>query len=108
MSDPGADPRYSLANERTFLAWIRTALGMLAAAAGLLAVELPWPAYVSQVMASLLASVAGASAFLAWARWRGVEDAIAAGRPIPRPRAHVALAVTVAVVASAVAVLALT
>ncbi|MDQ7905703.1 DUF202 domain-containing protein [Phytohabitans sp. ZYX-F-186] len=27
------DPRFTLANERTFLAWIRTALGLVAAAA---------------------------------------------------------------------------
>ena len=32
------DPRFSLANERTFLAWIRTALGFLAAGAGVAAV----------------------------------------------------------------------
>jgi len=36
-----ADPRYSLANERTFLAWIRTSLGMLAVSAGL---GRHWPA----------------------------------------------------------------
>ena len=29
------DPRFSLANERTFLAWIRTALALAAAAIGL-------------------------------------------------------------------------
>jgi len=40
-----ADPRYSLANERTFLAWIRTSLGMLAVSAGLVAIDLPWPAF---------------------------------------------------------------
>ncbi|MGH3240919.1 MAG: YidH family protein, partial [Spirillospora sp.] len=32
-SDP--DPRFSLANERTFLAWIRTALALIAAGIGL-------------------------------------------------------------------------
>ncbi|WP_411194591.1 YidH family protein [Rhodococcus jostii] len=31
-TDP--DPRFTLANERTFLAWIRTSLGLLAAAVG--------------------------------------------------------------------------
>ena len=33
------DPRFSLANERTFLAWIRTTLALLAAGVALEAVE---------------------------------------------------------------------
>ena len=32
------DPRFSFANERTFLAWIRTALGFLAAGVAIAAV----------------------------------------------------------------------
>ena len=40
--DEGAEPdaRYSLANERTFLAWIRTALAVLAAGVALDALDL--------------------------------------------------------------------
>lgn len=106
MTGNGNDPRYSLANERTFLAWIRTSLGLLAAAAGLLAIDLPWPELAVQGMASLLAVVAGISVFLAWARWRKVEDAIAHDHPMPESRAHVFLAVTVVAVAVAVAILA--
>ncbi|HEY5846809.1 MAG TPA: DUF202 domain-containing protein, partial [Microlunatus sp.] len=33
------DARFSLANERTFLAWIRTSLGFLAGGAGIAAVS---------------------------------------------------------------------
>ena len=106
MTDNGVDPRYSLANERTFLAWIRTSLGLLAAAAGLLAIDLPWPELAVQGLAAALAVVAGLSACLAWARWRKVEDAIAHGRPMPESRAHVVLAVTVCAAAVAVAILA--
>lgn len=108
MTGPGADPRYTLANERTFLAWIRTSLGLLAAAAGVLAIDLPWPEVAVQYMATLLAVVAGLTACLAWTRWRRVEDAIAHDRQIPGSRAHVLLAVTVGVIAGAVVVLALT
>lgn len=104
---PGADPRYTLANERTFLAWTRTALGLLAAAAGLLAIDLPWPQWAVQGIASLLAIVAGISACNAWIRWRRVQEAIVHDRPIPESRAHVLLALTVAAVAGAVVVLAL-
>jgi putative membrane protein len=107
VTGPGVDPRYTLANERTFLAWIRTALGMLAAAAGLLAIDLSWPEVAVQGIASFLAVVAGISAGLAWIRWRRVEEAIAHDRPMPESRAHVFLAVAVGTVAVAVVVLAL-
>jgi putative membrane protein len=101
------DPRYSLANERTFLAWIRTSLGLLAAAAGLLAIDLPWPPGVVRSMAILLAAAAALSAFVSWDRWRKVERAIAEGRAAPSPRVHVVLAVVVAISAGAVVMLAI-
>lgn len=103
MTDP--DPRYSLANERTFLAWIRTALGLLAAGGGLVALDPPWPDAAVRALGTVLAVTAGASAFAGWNRWRKVEAAIAAGRPAPPLRAHVALAAVVCLVALAVALL---
>lgn len=107
MADADVDPRYSLANERTFLAWIRTSLGMLAAAAGLVAIDLPWPALAERGLAVLLAGAAGTSGFIAWDRWRKVEAAIIDGRPAPPPRAHVVLVVVVGLVSTAVVVLVL-
>jgi putative membrane protein len=101
------DPRYSLANERTFLAWIRTSLGLLAAAAGLVAIDLPWPTAAVRSLSILLGAAAGFSAWVAWNRWRSVERAIAEGRPAPPPRVHVVLAVTVVATAAAVVILAL-
>jgi len=101
----GSDPRYSLANERTFLAWVRTALGFLAAAAGITAVDLPWPNGAVRALAAGLAVAAGASAALAWRRWHAVEAAIAAGDPAPRSRAHLVLAVAVGAIALVVVVL---
>jgi len=108
VTEEGADPRYSLANERTFLAWIRTSLGLLAAAAALVAIDVPWPPVAVRGLAVLLASVAAVSAFFAWDRWCKVEAAIADGRPAPPPRAHVILSLTVALVAGVVVVLILT
>jgi putative membrane protein len=35
------DPRFTLANERTFLAWIRTALALIAAGVALEAIAVP-------------------------------------------------------------------
>ncbi|MGA9597271.1 MAG: DUF202 domain-containing protein, partial [Acidimicrobiia bacterium] len=37
------DPRFSLANERTFLAWIRTGLAFVAGGVAVAALELPGP-----------------------------------------------------------------
>jgi len=95
VTEDDVDPRYSLANERTFLAWVRTALGLLVAAAALMAVNLPWPADAVRALAMVLAAAAGGSAIASWARWRKVEKAISTGQPAPPPRAHIFLAGTV-------------
>ena len=95
MPERHIDPRYSLANERTFLAWVRTSLGLLVAAAALMAVDLPWPDGAVRALAVVLATAAGGSALASWARWQKVERALSTGRPAPPPRAHVFLAGTV-------------
>jgi putative membrane protein len=100
-----ADPRYSLANERTFLAWIRTALGFLAAGAGVVAVDLPWPDPAVRALAVLLALAGTASAVAAWRRWAAVEAAIVEGRPAPRLRGHAGLSLVVGLVSVLVVVL---
>jgi putative membrane protein len=105
MTDDGVDPRFSLANERTFLAWIRTALGLLAAAAGLLALHVPWPESAVRALALLLTVVGGLSAVLGWSRWRRVQRAMEAGTALPASRAHLVLPAAVVVVAIAIAVL---
>lgn len=66
------DYRFSLANERTFLAWIRTALAFLAGAIAVdqFTVNLATPA-VRQILALLLvigAAVLGGMAYHRWAR----------------------------------------
>lgn len=80
------DPRFTLANERTFLAWIRTALAFLA---GGVAVEAfaadvfadPYRTVVSVLTISvgLLISVGAAM------RWLNVERSMRLGQPLPMP-----------------------
>lgn len=77
------DYRFSLANERTFLAWIRTALALLAAGFALDVVDLALAESVQRVLAAVVL-VAGLSlAVAAFARWGLAERAMRTGRPLP-------------------------
>ena len=80
------DPRFSLANERTFLAQLRTALALIAggiAAAKALSFDdevLRWLVALPPLIGG------GVLAFDAPRRWRVYEDAMRAGEPRPAGR----------------------
>ena len=86
--DVGTDPdyRFSLANERTFLAWIRTALGLLAGGVALLAV-------LDDVGNTAIRVVTGAAVLvlatllppLAYRRWSATERALRTQTSLPEP-----------------------
>lgn len=79
------DYRFSLANERTFLAWIRTALALLAG--GIAVVQLVpsfgigWARHVLGIALIVLALVIAATSY---ARWERRERAIRLGEALPR------------------------
>ena len=80
------DPRFSLANERTFLAWVRTSLALVALGAALEALDLPAHEGL-RLAASLVFLVLGVLAPVqAWRGWAGAERALREGRPLPAPR----------------------
>ncbi len=81
------DPRFTMANERTFLAWLRTSLAFLAAAVALEAVQLPWPDAVRTSLAVLLVLIATGCALHAWLSWARTQRALRHGEPLPGPRA---------------------
>lgn len=93
------DYRFTLANERTFLAWIRTSLGLLAGAVAIHALVAP-----IDTGAVLRAAVLGCLflavvlALGAYRRWRIVERAMRVGGPLPTPGSVPVLAVGVGVV----------
>jgi putative membrane protein len=97
------DYRFSLANERTFLAWIRTALGLLAAGVLLdqFATKLS-PAWAVVGIAIGLCLLAAVMGILSYVRWRANEIAMRHNRGLPStvaiPLAAAALCVAGAVI----------
>jgi len=76
------DPRFSLANERTFLAWLRTALALLAAGVALEALEIPDDPALRFVAAAVFIALGLASAVHSWFGWIGTERALRMGQPL--------------------------
>ncbi len=89
------DARFTLANERTFLAWVRTGLALLAGGVAMEALGLGLhPAF--QLSASVLLMLTGiASALQAWLGWARYERALRKNTPLPS--APLALPVAIAV-----------
>ena len=78
------DPRFTLANERTFLAWIRTALGLLAGGIALEAFAGDLiPQTVRVVLAAGLIALSMVVAISASVRWLRVERAMRRRAPLP-------------------------
>lgn len=100
------DPRFSLANERTFLAWIRTALALVAAGVAIEVLEVGHPVW--RLIAALVFILLGVIAVVrAWFAWAGTERALRRDEALPPLRIGVVIAggVVVAVVLLAVGLL---
>ena len=89
------DPRFSMANERTFLSWIRTALALDAAGLAVIQLlpELVVP-YAREVVAVSLVVLGTVVASASFRRWAAAEDAMRARRPLPPSRLPGLLAAT--------------
>lgn len=95
--ETGHDPdyRFSLANERTFLAWIRTALALNAgglAVAGLLPQFAGWGREVLAVALIGLGTIVSARSV---SRWAHNEEAMRTDAPLPPSHLPVVLAIGV-------------
>jgi putative membrane protein len=106
--DREPDYRFTLANERTFLAWVRTSLALLAGG-----VAIRFIARDEDVEAGRVALAVGAIALAAlvvvsaYRRWAEVQEAMRHGRPLPRAVGIIVLAVGVAALAVASAIVVL-
>ena len=108
LYDEGTDPdyRFTLANERTFLAWNRTALALIAG--GIAVVQLLpdlEPTWLRRLLGVPLVLFGGAIGGLSFNRWQRYERAMRTGGSLPPSTTPLFLAVGVAVAAAAVALL---
>jgi putative membrane protein len=92
------DPRFTLANERTFLAWIRTSLALVAGGVALEALALTVEPTWRLIAAVLLLLLGMAIPPLAWVDWGANERAMRIGAPLPHSRVALPLAVGVVLV----------
>lgn len=94
--DQEPDYRFTLANERTFLAWIRTALALIA---GGVAVVQFLPAFgiagVRHTLSVILTAGGGVLAVLAVTRWQRVQAAMRRGGELPPTRIPALLGVSI-------------
>jgi putative membrane protein len=74
-----------MANERTFLAWIRTAMALLAGGVALDVVDLPLSTDAQRGLTVLVLALGILCAALSWVRWARTERAIREHRPLPAP-----------------------
>jgi putative membrane protein len=96
------DYRFSFANERTFLAWIRTALAL--SAGGLAVIQLLPPFSGRFPLGILLLMLGFLTSATSYRRWAANERAIRADDPLPASRLPRLLAAGVAIVGLAAVV----
>jgi putative membrane protein len=80
------DPRFTFANERTFLAWSRTALALVVAGLGVVQLLPPIPGVPGgrDVIGIPLIVLGGALAVVAYAEWVRNQRALRRGEAMPR------------------------
>jgi putative membrane protein len=90
------DYRFSLANERTFLAWIRTGLALVGGGLGVAGFLPPLRVpHLREIVAVTLMLLGAAVAIRAVDHWARAERAMRLGRPLPASRFPGVLAVVV-------------
>ena len=101
------DPRFTFANERTFLAWSRTALALVVAGLGVVQLlppfpGVPWGRHVLGVPLIVFGAVVAVTAYGEWVR---SQRALRLGQPLPRsvmPRLLSVVITAIAVIAAVV------
>jgi putative membrane protein len=103
------DPRFTFANERTFLAWSRTALALVVAGLGVVQLlppfpGVPWGRHVLGVPLIVFGAVVAVTAYGEWTR---SQRAMRHQQPLPRSVMPVVMTVIIAAMAVVAAVVVL-
>ena len=101
------DARFTLANERTFLAWNRTALALVVAGLGIVQLLPPFPGvpWGRRALGVPLIVLGAGVSVTAYVEWRRTQAALRRGAPLPRsvlPQLLSGTIIGVAVLAAAV------
>ena len=109
--DDGAepDPRFTFANERTFLAWSRTALALVVAGLGVVQLlppfpGVPWGRHTLGIPLIVFGAIVAVTAYV---EWTASQRAMRHGRPLPRSVMPVIMTVVIAAMAVLAAVVVL-
>jgi putative membrane protein len=100
------DPRFTFANERTFLAWSRTALALVVAGLGIVQLLPPFPRVPAgrHLLGIPLIVLGAVLAVAAYAEWVRSQQALRRGDPLPTSVLPWILAATITAVAIIAAV----
>jgi putative membrane protein len=109
VAESEPDARFTFANERTFLAWTRTALAFVVAGLGIVQLLPPFPGvpWGKHVLGVPLIVIGAVIAITSYTQWVRSQQAIRRGEPLPRsvlPKI-LAIAITAMAIVSAVVLL---
>lgn len=110
LREVGTDPdvRFSYANERTFLAWNRTALALVAAGLAIAALLPEFQlAYGRRLIGVPLIALGAYLSLVSYRRWEANERAMRVGEPLPPSNLPVVLAGGIVIAATVAAAIAL-
>ena len=105
-SETDPDARFTFANERTFLAWTRTALAFIVAGLAIVQLLPPFPAvpWGRHVLGVPLIVIGAVIAIVSYRQWTRSQRALRRGEPIPRSVLPRILAFTITAIAAVSAV----
>lgn len=101
------DYRFSMANERTFLAWLRTGLALLAGGVAVDSLAVGLDDWLQRVVATVLVILGLGCVAAAWWRWALSERAMRRKQPLPGGYLMAALSGAIVLVGVVVAVFSL-
>lgn len=92
------DPRFTLANERTFLAWIRTSGALFALALAIDAFDVAMTGWVRDLTVVVLSLGALLGALAGWRSWAKTEKALRLSEPLPSSSPNLTMAAVISLV----------